>query len=269
MGALRYVADRPHAEPASICVSIDAGRWHVSFATEDAALDPSPDEIRAELSAWTEADLMRSAIGIDRGVAVPAYASTGEIHDFDPVQKCRMAKKARRRLRWQRRMARRTRGLSGWRKARRQVARSYTYANNVRRDFAHQASHRLVGTPGIHLLVMEDLKVQAMTRRPKGKQDQAGRWMRNGARAKSGSIRPCCTAHGGGYAPMRSTRPPRTMSCSWLFRRTTVRRNVPHAATFTPTTGSAKAGLSADAASTPTTRTIMPAGSSPGVASSP
>jgi len=66
------------------------------------------------------------------------------------------------------------------------VARSYTYANNVRKDFAHKASHALVTAPGVRLVAMEDLKVAAMSRRPKAKVDARGRHAPNGARAKAG-----------------------------------------------------------------------------------
>lgn len=186
VGVLRYVADRPHDLPASIVVSVEAGRWHVSFATKDEAVYPRPDETLAELSAWSEDDLLRATVGVDRGVANPAYASTGAVYDFDPVQKARMARKARQRKRWQRRMARRAKGSSGWRKAKRQVAKTYTYASNVRRDFAHKTSLDLVSQPGVRLLVLEDIKIQNMTRRSKAKKDVSGRWTRNGAKTKAG-----------------------------------------------------------------------------------
>jgi putative transposase len=186
VGVLCYKADRSHAPPASLVVSVNARRWYVSFTTEDGTIYPRPDEIRSELATWDEKTLLAATVGVDRGVANPAYASTGTVYDFDPVQKRRMAKKARQRIRWQRRMARRVKGSSGWRKAKHRVARTYVYASNARRDFAHKTSHELVTTPGVRLLVMENLKVQSMTRRPKAKTDKAGRWARNGARAKAG-----------------------------------------------------------------------------------
>ncbi|ANB02230.1 transposase [Ectothiorhodospira sp. BSL-9] len=186
LGRLRYVADRPHTLPASIVISINAGQWHVSFATEDDVIHPRPAEIQAELSQWDEASLHAATIGVDRGVVVPAYASTGSVYAFDPVQKQRMARKERQRLRWQRRMARRAKGSSGWHKARKRVARTHTYANNVRKDFAHKVSHALVTAPGVRLVVMEDLKVASMSRRPKAKTDERGRHAPNGARAKAG-----------------------------------------------------------------------------------
>ncbi len=49
---IQDVADRPHDRPASIVIRINAGQWHVSFATEDDAIYPKPAEIQAELSQW-------------------------------------------------------------------------------------------------------------------------------------------------------------------------------------------------------------------------
>jgi putative transposase len=186
VGPLRYVADRPHDRPASIVISINAGQWHVSFATEEDGIYPRPAEIQAELSQWDAGALHAATLGVDRGVVVPAYASNGTVYAFDPVQQRRMARKERQRQRWQRRMARRTQGSSGRHQARTRVARTYTYANNVRKDLAHKASHALVTTPGIRLVAMEDLRVSAMTRRPKAKTDDQGRPAANGARAKAG-----------------------------------------------------------------------------------
>ena len=186
VGRLRYVADRPHDLPASIVIRINAGQWHVSFATEDDAIYPKPAEIQAELSQWDEGALRAATIGVDRGVINPAWTSTGKVYDFDPVQKERMAKKARQRRRWQRRMARRAKGSSEWHQARKRVARTYTYARNVRKDFAHKASHDLVTAPEVRMVVMEDLKVSAMSRRPKAKINDQGRPVANGARSKAG-----------------------------------------------------------------------------------
>lgn len=78
VGRLRYVADRPHDRPASIVIGINAGRWHVSFATEDDAIHPKPAEIQAELSQWDERALRAATIGVDRGVVIPACTSTGD-----------------------------------------------------------------------------------------------------------------------------------------------------------------------------------------------
>jgi putative transposase len=114
-------------EPAaSIHVSVNAGRWHVSFSNEAAQGDvvPCEQDTLDQLRSFTAQDLTAKTIGLDRGVAVPLMAAgkkgeTGEARAFDllPLQRERMAKKARARARWQRRAARRVKGSSNRRKA--------------------------------------------------------------------------------------------------------------------------------------------------------
>lgn len=56
----------------------------------------------------------------------------------------------------------------------------------MRRDVAHQTSHTLAANPQYMLFVFETLKVKNMTKKATPKQDEQGRWVRNGAAAKSG-----------------------------------------------------------------------------------
>lgn len=188
IGNVRYIAHRHHAVPASIAVSVDNGQWFVSFCNVDDAIAMKPEEIAAELSAWSEGDLAAATIGVDRGVAIPFCVSTGQRFDMLPVQKARIAKKEHNKKRWQRRLARRVKGSGGWRKAQYRVARAQMYAKNVRLNFAHQTSCRLVDADNARtrLIVFEDLRVKSMTKKPKAKQDEQGRWLRNHARAKAG-----------------------------------------------------------------------------------
>ncbi|MFJ1252258.1 transposase [Cupriavidus sp. CuC1] len=144
------------------------------------------EEIAAELATWSEADLRAAAVGVDRGITVPVYASTGQTAALSRAQQQRMEKKERARQRWQRRMARRTKGSSGWRKAKYRAARCQHYAKNVRQDFAHQTSYRLVTGEETRLVVFENLRVKAMSARPKAKRDESGKWLKNQARAKAG-----------------------------------------------------------------------------------
>lgn len=188
VGQILYTAHRSHGIPASITLSVEAGKWFVSFCNVDDLILPKPEDIAAELSQWSEAELGIATIGVDRGVAIPVCASHGLHSDFSSQQKQRMAKKERGRLRWQRRMARRSKGSGGWHKAKRRVFSSYQYSKNVRQDFAHQTSYRLVDVdnPKTRLIVFEALRVQAMSKRPRAKQDESGRWQKNQASAKAG-----------------------------------------------------------------------------------
>lgn len=65
------------------------------------------------------------------------------------------------------------------------IARKHAYKVEVLRDFAHKASLALSDS-GAKLIAFEDLKVQNMTRKPRAKQDNSGRWLRNGRAAKAG-----------------------------------------------------------------------------------
>jgi putative transposase len=186
VGELRYTAHRAHAMPASITLTIEAGRWYLSFTNDDQFPFPSKQETADWLSGFTESELMERTVGNDRGVSIPLAASNG--HDFDlmEIQRRRIEQKQEAAKRWQRKASRRVKGSANRRKAVRRIEACRQYEKNVRRDFSHQASHTLVADPKILLIVFEALGVQRMTRRPKAKQDDAGRWVRNGARAKAG-----------------------------------------------------------------------------------
>lgn len=186
VGVVPYTAHRPHKVPASVTLTVDGNRWYVSFSTDDGLPLPTLQEVAAELATWPEAELRSSAIGADRGIAVPVFTSTGARIGLSEVQQQRLRKKERARKRWQRRVARRIEGSEGRRKAAHRVARSHQYGRNVRLDFAHQTSYRLVEAAGVRLLVFEALCVKAMTARPKARQDDSGHWQRNQARAKAG-----------------------------------------------------------------------------------
>jgi len=82
-------------------------------------------------------------------------------------------------------VARQTQDSCSYRKNKKKVAKLKAYAANVRRDFAHKASHALVKSDA-HVFVFEELKLQNMTKAPKAKVDTKGRYIANGAAAKAG-----------------------------------------------------------------------------------
>lgn len=186
IGEIRYHAHRAHAIPASIRISVEADRWYVSFSIEDETLLPDPQKTADWLAGFEETVLSAPTVGIDRGVAIPFMCSNGTRFDFSEVQKARLAKKAVAVRRWQKKLSRRAKGGQNRRKAARRIAALRRYERDVRRDFAHQTSHRIVADPKALLIVFEALGVQRMTRRPRAKQDEQGRWIKNGARAKGG-----------------------------------------------------------------------------------
>jgi putative transposase len=169
--------------PAAIHVSVNAGRWHVSFSNDAADVPaPSAHDVLDQLRQFTEAELLERTVGIDRGVAVPLMAagvvgsaySHGVAFDLLPIQRERLAKKQRRRARWQRIAARRVKGSKNRRKAGQRAARAGLYAADVRTDFAHQASRALVDSPA-QLFVFEALQVKNMTRSAAGTVAEPGK----------------------------------------------------------------------------------------------
>lgn len=186
VGELSMVAHKSFKPAASIHISVHAGRWHVSFNHDDGQPEPSEEDTIDWLMQHTENELAAATVGLDRGVAQPLATSAGAVFDFQPIHRQRMARQERHKRRWQRKQARRTKGSKNWCKAKAKVARYQRYAVDVRREVAHQTSHALASDEQYRLYVFEALKVQNMTRAPKAKQDDQGRWVRNGATAKAG-----------------------------------------------------------------------------------
>ncbi|HEV3422650.1 MAG TPA: hypothetical protein VG105_02485, partial [Paraburkholderia sp.] len=85
--------------------------------------------------------------------------------------------------RYQRRIAQAKKGSANGRKLVARLARKKAYAPRARNDFAHKVSHGLA-TSDAQFFVLEDLRIQSMTRAPKARLDQAtGKWrLPNGAR---------------------------------------------------------------------------------------
>ena len=77
-GELAFVDHKPGwTPPASIHVSVNAGRWHVSFSNEAtvSSVAPTEQETLEHLRSFTAEELAAKAIGLDRGVAVPLMAA--------------------------------------------------------------------------------------------------------------------------------------------------------------------------------------------------
>ncbi|MEI8363116.1 MAG: transposase [Betaproteobacteria bacterium] len=186
VGLLAFKAHKAFKPPASLHVSIHGGRWHVSFNYDNNVPEPTDKDTMDWLTQFDEVELRKMTVGLDRGVTLPLAGSDYQQFDFTPPQKQQLLKQERHKKRWQRRQARRVLGSSGWLKAKRRVASYQRYGADVRRDVAHKTSHALSTNPRYKLYVFEALKVKNMTKKPKPKQDAQGKYIRNGATAKSG-----------------------------------------------------------------------------------
>ncbi|MDD2610101.1 MAG: transposase [Giesbergeria sp.] len=175
LDCLAFTAHRDYALPASIHLSIHAGRWHVSFNYDDGIAEPSVEEITQWLRSFSTAELSSVTLGLDRGVKIPLAASNGQQFDFRAIEKKRLTQQEKRKKRWQRRQARRVKGSGRWKKAKQRVAQCQQYATDLRRDFCHQTSHALVADPAYKLYVFEALKVKNMTASAKGDTEKPGK----------------------------------------------------------------------------------------------
>ena len=120
------------------------------------------------------------AVGVDLGLLHFATLSDGST-----IGNPRYYRKAEQRLeRLQRVLSRKKRGSVRRRKAVKQVAKAHRKIANQRRDFLHKQSRKLVNTYGT--IVFEELQLANMSRRPKPKQNENGKYLPNGAAAKSG-----------------------------------------------------------------------------------
>lgn len=186
VGMIKFNAHHDYKPPNSIHLSVHAGQWHVSFNYDNGVPEPKVEDTIEWLMQFSATELLGMTVGLDRGVNLPLAVSNGQQFDFSEVQQLRLLKQECHKKRWQRRQARRTPGSSGYIKAKRKVAQYQRYGADVRRDVAHKTSFNLANDIQTKLFVLEALKVINMTKRAKPKQDANGKWVRNGAAAKSG-----------------------------------------------------------------------------------
>ena len=173
LGELKFKAHDEYEVPAAITISRESGKWYVSFSYEKQGTVLSEQELLELYGGMSSESLNTVALGMDRGVKIPLATSDGSVHDFSGIQKERLAKKDARKKRYQRQMARRIKGSGRFKQSVAKSARCQVYAANVRHDFAHKASRKLVDSPA-EVFVFEDLKVKNMTRAPKPKKSAGG-----------------------------------------------------------------------------------------------
>ena len=131
-------------------VGLSAGKWFVSLQTEREVADPIPQAT--------------SAIGVDLGVARFATFSDGTF-----VEPLSSFKRHEARLaRAQRRLSRKVKFSSNWRKAKAKVQRIHARIANARRDFLHKTTTAL--SQNHALVIVEDLQVKNMPGRPKARE---------------------------------------------------------------------------------------------------
>jgi putative transposase len=155
-------------DPGMARVTCDrAGRWHVSFAAPQPALDREPTG---------------AVVGIDRGVRTALVTSGGQHYRVPRISDRRAA----RYLALQRRMGRQQKGSRKREKTRLAMASITAKVTDRRKDWAEKISTRLVEDHD--LIVFEKLGTKNMVRRPRPKPDpdQPGNFLPNRRRQKAG-----------------------------------------------------------------------------------
>ena len=158
-GWVRFRWSRPVPSGArSYRVTMDrAGRWHVAFAA-------IPEPIPAPGNGQTA--------GIDRGVAVAAALSTGEL-----LRVPALTRRERTRMRrLERKLARTRRGSNRRGRIRLAIARLRVRETDRRKDWAEKASTDIARR--FDLIRVEDLQIGNMTRSAKGSAVSPGRHVR-------------------------------------------------------------------------------------------
>lgn len=186
-----YLSIKNHGSyqtPKSIYIKKHNGDYWVSFCYED-GLDESnlltQEENLEHLRDSGRSFLEDHVVGLDRGVVRPVQAGA-EIFDLTPEQKRNKAGRERYLKRYQRRLSKQKKGSNRRNKTKKKIADCHKKIANIRKDFCHKTSRKIVDNPQNKVIVLEDLRTKNMTAKPKAKQIDSGRWEKNGVNAKAG-----------------------------------------------------------------------------------
>ena len=159
LGWIRYRNSRNIEGTAkNITVSSSGGKWFASIQTER--------EIEAPIHPST------SIVGIDVGIARFATLSDGS--HIEPTNSFKQHQK--RLARYQRRMSRKVKFSSNWKKAKAKVQKIHTRIAHIRRDFLHKTSTTICKNHVV--VVVEDLQVRNMSKSAAGTSDAPGKNVR-------------------------------------------------------------------------------------------
>ena len=163
LGWMRLRLSRPVlGTPKNASVSCRAGKWHISIQTEREVEAPVPQAT--------------TAIGIDVGIArFATFSNEGYLAPLNSFKQHQQ-----RLARYHRRMARKVKFSSNWKKAKAKVQKIHTRIAHCRKDFLHKATTAI--SQNHALVCIEDLQVKNMSKSAQGSQDKPGK----NVKAKSG-----------------------------------------------------------------------------------
>jgi len=180
--------------PKMVWLSRRGARFWISFSyEEDASNIREVADIIESLKEKSEEEQQQAVLAIDLGVKKPLTTSNGEVHGFTVTEAKALTSRENRQLQYQRRMARKremarkTQRPTGknYEKVKSTLADVQAHKANIRKNMAHRVSKVVSENVG-EVLVVEQLHITNMVKRPKAKQDPVtGEWEKNGASAKA------------------------------------------------------------------------------------
>jgi putative transposase len=159
LGWVRYRKSRSvRGEPTQLTIAREGPHWFVSIHTEQ--------------EVETPVHPAKTMVGVDVGVVRFATLSTGDT--FAPVNSFRVHQG--RLAREQRRLARKVKLSSNWRKQQGRIQRLHLRLARIRRDFLHKTSTAISNSHAV--VVLEDLSIGSMCRSARGTVEAPGRGVR-------------------------------------------------------------------------------------------
>lgn len=177
----------PNQNPKSIWIKKTNAGWTISFSYEDgiALEETSNEEHLNYLRTLKEGQLTQMITPVDRGVSRPVQTDDEEPFRFTEKEKSKFKYRDRMVRRFQRQLARQKKGSNRRKTTLGKIAKLKGKDKDVRENFWHQTTRKIVDTSKV--VVIEDLKLRNMTRKPKAKVSSiTGKWEKKGAKAKAG-----------------------------------------------------------------------------------
>lgn len=143
------------------------------------------EKLTEYFSGLNAKELDAIVVGGDRGVTIPMATSDGVNYDFTETEKKRLSKAKKRRKKLQKQLAKQQKESNRRKVTKDKIGKTCTKERNIRQDCAHKISHTIIESEA-QVFVHEDLPVKNMTKKAKPKQDKNGKYVNNGAAAKSG-----------------------------------------------------------------------------------
>jgi putative transposase len=172
--------------PKMLSLSRSGGRYFLSFCYEDSLIQRSQAEVFEEIRKLNPVTIACQTLGVDRGVIVNAALSNGLTLGPNESEKAAAIRKAKRKLKWERRLARAQKSSKNRLKLKNKLNKVNAEIANLRINVNHRISKQ-ISTSDAKVVVFEKLKIKNMTKRAKAKVDPvSGKWLRNNGNAKSG-----------------------------------------------------------------------------------